>query len=331
VIVGIKTRSPGPKRIYDDATVHEVGSISPYLIPGEERFVEAESSPISADLPKMVSGNMARDGGSLILSQDERDALLQESSEAKQFLRRLVGTKEINQGSHRYCLWIDDENLDLANGIRGVASRIDRVRKMRISSSAKTTNAYSKIPHKFAQRCHREEPSIAIPKTTTGEGPYLTPCIYTADTVVTDLAFIIYPMDLVSFAIISSTLHLIWTKTVAGGMRAGLRYSSQLAYHTFPVPKLTEKNRADLIRSAEDILLARAAHFPAAIADLYDPEKMPADLREAHERNDEVVERIYIGRRFRNDTERLEKLFEMYTKMTAGQGTAKKRKAGASA
>ena len=88
----------------------------------------------------------------------------------------------------------------------------------------------------------------------------------------------------------------------------------------FPFPTLTEKNKADLTRCAEDILLAREAHFPATIADLYDPDNMPADLREAHERNDEVLERIYIGRRFRNDTERLEKLFELYTKMTAAAG-----------
>jgi hypothetical protein len=99
VIVGIKNRPSGPKHIYDDETVREVGSISPYLIPGEERFIEAESDAISADLPNMSSGNMARDGGNLILSQDDVDALLQESGEANRFLRRLVGTKEINQGS----------------------------------------------------------------------------------------------------------------------------------------------------------------------------------------------------------------------------------------
>jgi hypothetical protein len=97
------------------------------------------------------------------------------------------------------------------------------------------------------------------------------------------------------------------------------------------VPTLTEKNKADLTRCAEDILLTREGHFPATIADLYDPDDMPADLREAHERNDEALERIYIGRRFRNDTERLEKLFQLYTKMTAGAGAAKKRRAGASA
>ncbi len=89
-----------------------------------------------------------------------------------------------------------------------------------------------------------------------------------------------------------------------------------MGWNTFPIPPLTEKNKSDLTRCAEDILLAREAHYPSTIADLYDPDKMPADLKAAHDRNDEVLERIYIGRRFKNDTERLEKLFELYTKMT---------------
>jgi hypothetical protein len=117
-------------------------------------------------------------------------------------------------------------------------------------------------------------------------------------------------------ALIASRLHLVWIATVCGKMKTDFRYSNTLGWNTFPVPKLTEKNRADLTAAAEGILLAREAHFPATIADLYDPEKMPANLRAGHDHNDEVLERIYIGRRFRNDTERLEKLFEMYTKMT---------------
>jgi hypothetical protein len=98
-------------------------------------------------------------------------------------------------------------------------------------------------------------------------------------------------------------------------MRTDYSYSNTLGWNTFPVPTLTENDKAALTRCAEDILLAREAHFPATIADLYDPETMPADLRAAHDRNDETLERIYIGRRFKNDTERLEKLFDMYTKM----------------
>ena len=118
---------------------------------------------------------------------------------------------------------------------------------------------------------------------------------------------------------------------MSGKLKGDFRYSAIICYNTFPVPVLTEKNKVDLTQRAEEILIARESHFPATIADLYDPDKMSSDLREAHERNDEVLERIYIGRRFRNDTERLEKLFELYTKMSAGQGATMKSKAGASA
>lgn len=121
-------------------------------------------------------------------------------------------------------------------------------------------------------------------------------------------------------------MHAAWVETVCGKLKTDVRYSNTLGWNTFPVPTLTDKNTADLARCAEDILLAREAHFPATIADLYDPQRMPMNLREAHEHNDEVLERIYIGRRFRNDTERLEKLFELYTKMTARHGAANKKR-----
>jgi hypothetical protein len=138
-----------------------------------------------------------------------------------------------------------------------------------------------------------------------------------ADVIITHLAHAIYDPTLVDFSVLVSKLHLVWVTTICGKLETRIRYSSNLGWNTFPLPKLTDNNKADLTRCAEDILLAREAHFPATIADLYDPEAMPADLRAAHDRNDETLERIYIGRRFRNDTERLEKLFELYTK-TAG-------------
>ena len=124
-------------------------------------------------------------------------------------------------------------------------------------------------------------------------------------------------------------MHAVWVETVCGKLKTDVRYSNTLGWNTFPVPTLTNKNKADLTLCAEDILLEREAHFPATIAELYDPKKMPEDLRGAHERNDEVLERIYIGRRFKNDTERLEKLFELYTEMTSGDGTVGERKSGA--
>ena len=192
-----------------------------------------------------------------------------------------------------------------------------------MESSAKTTIGYAKIPHKFAQRSHQQSSSIVLPKNTVEGIKYLTPDFVSSDTITTDLAFVTFTEEIWVLAVISSALHRIWAEAISGGLGAGIRYSSLITYNAFPVPLLTEQNKADLTACAEDILLAREAHFPATIADLYDPDNMPDNLRYAHERNDEVLERIYIGRRFKNDTERLEKLFELYTKMTAAAAKAK--------
>ena len=139
-------------------------------------------------------------------------------------------------------------------------------------------------------------------------------------TIVSNLAFALFDAPLWNIALIASRLHLVWIATVCGKLKTDFRYSNTLGWNTFPVPTLTEQNRTDLTRCAEDILLARERYFPATIADMYDPKRMDSEfplVREAHDRNDEVLERIYIGRRFKNDTERLEKLFDLYTKMTS--------------
>ena len=166
--------------------------------------------------------------------------------------------------------------------------------------------------------------TVAVGGVSSENRDYLPVDLLSPEAVVSNLAFAIYDAPLWTVALLGSRLHLAWVAAVCGKLETRYRYSSTLGWNTFPVPTLTEQNKADLTRCAEEILLAREAHFPSTIADLYDPEKMPANLREAHERNDETLERIYIGRRFKNDTERLEKLFELYSQMTAGQASPKK-------
>ena len=147
------------------------------------------------------------------------------------------------------------------------------------------------------------------------------PCGLVDDrTIVADTAAVIYQPEIWVLGLIASRLHQQWISTVCVRLRTDYRYSNTLGWNTFPVPTLTEKNKADLTRCAEDILLAREHYFPATIAEMYAPDRMDEEfplVREAHDRNDETLERIYIGRRFKNDTERLEKLFERYTKMKA--------------
>lgn len=331
VIIGVARSKPSKCWLYEDETKRLVDSISPYLIAGEELYVTARDESLCSELSDMVSGSMARDDGNLILTQEEAEELTRRSPPAASILRGFVGSQELVHYRDRACLWIEDDSLTLAMAIPEVVERIERVRQFRQDSSAKTTIGYAAIPHKFAQRAHKESSSIAIAKTSSETREYLPTDIFNSATIISDAAFAIYDPAMWELAVILSKLHLVWIATVCGKLETRLRYSSTLGWNTFPVPPLTEKNKADLTRCAEDVLLAREHHFPATIADLYDPGNMPDDLRAAHERNDEVLERIYIGRRFKNDTERLEKLFDLYSKMTASAVPAGKRKTEARA
>ena len=324
VVIGASNVDRRERFVIDDDIKKEVPSISPYLVAGEKSFIEKTKAPINGALPKLVSGNMARDGGNLILREEGMTQLVASEPASRKFLRPLIGTTEIKQGTRRWAVWIPDDQVDEALQIPGLSSRVDAVRTFRKRSKAKTTQAYANVAHRFAQRCHENRRSIVLPKNTVDGLPYITPNLVSEEVVTTDLAFVSYSDKTWVLSLLSSTVHRVWAEAISGGLGSGVRYSSELTYNAFPLPKLTEQNKADLTRCAENILLAREAHFPATIADLYDPERMDTefpDLSRAHEENDEVLERIYMGRRFKNDTERLEKLFELYTKMTGKKAT----------
>ena len=319
VIVGITKGGRTVTGIFDEETLTSCDAISPYLVPGQSRFVEASKRPLSSDLDPMVSGSMPRDGGNLILSNSNASELTTEWPQSRPLVKRFSGTSELTSGVGRSCLWIEDDCLELAETIPPIARRISAVRNFRAASTARTTNEYARVPHKFAQRSHTQGYAVIVGATSSQNREYLPIGLCDDGTVISNAAYAIYGGNLFELAILVSKLHLVWVATVCGRMKTDYRYSKTLGWNTFPVPKLTEQHKADLTRCAEDILLAREAHFPKTIAELYDPEKMPENLRHAHDRNDEVLERIYIGRRFKNDTERLEKLFELYTKMTSAK------------
>jgi hypothetical protein len=277
----------------------------------------------------MQSGNKPTDGGHLTPTSEEKDQIVAASPDARRFLKRYVGSRELINGGGRWCIWVENADFNEANRISVLRERFEKVREMRVNSNGTQANANADTPHRFVFAPHSHHAAIAVPNVSSERRLFL-PCEMTGyDIVVSNLASVIYDAPIWNLALIASRLHLVWIATVCGKLKTDIRYSNTLGWNTFPVPTLTEKNKADLTRSAEDILLSREHHFPATIADLYDPEKMPADLLAAHERNDEVLERIYIGRRFKNDTERLEKLFDLYTEMTAAADKAPAKKAAA--
>lgn len=312
-----------------DTVARAVDCIGPYLIPNTTVTVDPSRKALS-DIPEMTLGNHPYYGSSLIFTKEEMRNLIDAEPRTEQFFRPYAGSSEVIKGVLRHCLWIDDALLDDARAIPAINERLAEVRRARQEKkSDKTAQNLVQFPHRFRDRVVARNNLIIVPQVSSENRPYLPADLFKADVVISFQAYGILDAPLWALALVVSRLHWNWIGNVCRRMRTDFSYSNTLGWNTFPVPVLTEKNKADLTHCAEDILLAREAHFPATIADLYDPETMPADLRDAHERNDEVLERIYIGRRFRNDTERLEKLFDLYTKMVASAGGAKKRKAGA--
>ncbi len=319
-IVGISNHARPVRKLFSltdegETVVKEAQNINAYLVPARNVFVERAPKPLG-EKAEMLRGNMPYDGGHLLLSPSELPSLGLTDSQKGKFIRRIYGSAEFIRGLERYCIWIEDKNLSDAMEIDGIRQRVEGVRAMRLASRDKSANDMAAWPHRFREMNVAESHTFAMPRVSSENREFLPVGLLRKGAVVTDLAFALYDAPLWNMALVASRLHLVWIATVCGKLETRYRYSNTLGWNTFPVPGLTMKNKADLTRCAGDILLAREAHFPATIADLYDPEKMPADLRAAHERNDEVLERIYIGRRFRNDTERLEKLFELYTRMT---------------
>ncbi|MCC7042063.1 MAG: class I SAM-dependent DNA methyltransferase [Burkholderiales bacterium] len=331
IVVGVSKQSGGPKYIYAENQKQTVAAINAYLIAGKNIIVEKHPSPIS-DLPPMVAGNIPRDKGNFMLSPEDRDRLLESHPEASPLIKKILGSMEFINGIERSCLWIEDDQANLAQSIPAIKTRLDAIVEYRRSGSERGKLGLA-TPHRFERTIVGNSTQIIVPRVSSERRPYIPVGLLSGDIIISDAAQAIYDAPIYVLSVICSQIHLAWVSITAGRMKSDFRYSSGVCYNSFPIPLLTEKNKADLTRCAEDILLAREHHFPATIADLYDPENMPADLRAAHDRNDEVLERIYIGRRFKNDTERLEKLFDLYTKMTASAAPAKrtKRRAGANA
>jgi hypothetical protein len=320
IIVGLSQNEGATRRLFSSSgseqmNAVEVSSINSYLTAGSNIIVQKSSRALNS-LPTMTFGNKAVDGGNLILDREQLDDIGFTHEHREKLVRKFYGSAEFIKGYQRFCLWIEDENIDIAFSYPDVHLRFKRVKDMRLASRDVGAKSMASRPHQFREMNCAAKSLIIVPRVSSEERPYLPVGLLEADSIVGDRSFAIYDAPLWNIAIIASILHRTWIGAVCGKLETRFLYSNTLGWNTFPVPTLTEKNKADLTACAEAILLAREAHFPATIADLYDPEKMPENLRAAHDRNDETIERIYIGRRFKNDTERLEKLFEMYTKMT---------------
>ncbi len=314
IIAGLRRQSNKTKYLFAGNSSRQVSHIGPYLIEMPNIIVQKATSPLNG-LPGMIRGNMPTDGGNLILSPQDKNQLLEQYPQAAPLVRRLYGSQELIKGIERYSLWIRDEDLPLAQSIEPIAVRIKKVRKMRMASRDSGANKMASRSHQFREMNEAKEHAIIIPCISSENRSYLPVDILTDGSIVQNKAFAIYDGPVWVMAVIASRLHLQWIAAVCVRLRSDFSYSNTLGYNTFPFPDITEAQKTSLEDHVFKVLDEREQHPEKTMAQLYDPDKMPDGLRQAHHDMDMAVEQCYRKQPFKSDEKRLEYLFKLYEEM----------------
>lgn len=316
VIIGLSSKEEVNKKIFKDGTFSIVDNISPYLKNESSVTVHKRSKALS-HLPKMVLGNMPNDWGLLHFSHSEVTNLQEKYPFLQRMFKKVTGSQEFIKGIDRYCLWCNDNDLLKLYEVPQIKNRLIELEHKRASSKKSSYNKYAKKPHKFVEIRHEDLDALVIPGTSSEKRDYIPIGFVTPDTIINNLAFAIYDPEEYIFGVISSRMHMVWVRAVGGKLETRLRYSSVVCYNTFPFPKISTQRKNEITRYVDEVLQARENHSGKTLADLYDPDKMPEDLRQAHRDLDLAIDRCYRSHPFKSDEDRLEYLFKMYEEMTS--------------
>ncbi|MFR9546541.1 MAG: DNA methyltransferase, partial [Rikenellaceae bacterium] len=315
-IIGLSNNYKGSRRLYNADNYASVPNINPYLTSGNNIIV-AKSTSIPFGYPKMCFGCMPYDNGNLILSSLERDDFINTYPNDADLVKQLIGSLEFIRGESRYCFWISNSDLPRANLNPYIRERINKTKEFRLyTCKDKAAGAeLAERAHQFREFINTTD-SIIVPRVSSERREYIPMGFMDAGTIISDSAFAIYDAQVWLFGILTSKMHLAWVKAVGGKLEERIRYSATLCYNTFPFPKINKDQQEEVERYAEEVLLTREDFPELTLAQLYDPEKMPQSLRDAHRSLDLAVERCYRSEPFTSDEERLEHLFRLYEKMT---------------
>lgn len=317
VVIGLSADPPSLRPIFSEGVKRLVPNISPYLRPAKNNTIVRSSRSSLGHLPPMVFGSKPTDGGHLNFGPDERDQMLKRDPDLMPYIRRYMGANELINDGIRYCLWVTDAQASEALSHPEIALRAARVADARRRGST-VAQAMADRPYRFLQRAHREGSAIVVPLHSSESRQYVPMAFVDDRTVVSNACSVVYGAEPWLFALLMSRTHNVWIRAVAGALESRIRYSATLCYNTFPVPSLSNQTRELLTERAFAVLEAREHHSDKTLAQLYDQEKMPDDLREAHQFQDAAVDQLYRKRPFQSDDERLELLFDMYETATAG-------------
>ncbi|MBO0596805.1 class I SAM-dependent DNA methyltransferase [Nesterenkonia sp. E16_7] len=322
VIVGLdKQSTPAPRlfsysRSRGEPFEDQASSINAYLVDGPKVLVRGRSEVLSNDLPSPVYGSLPADGGNLIVTPDEYAAVAADLYMGK-YLRRFVGAKELLHGTDRWCLWLEDlDGADVAKSAE-LQRRLEAVREMRSASTLASTREKAATPHLFYFNGHPSERYLCIPRTVSEHRPYFVATSYDPDVVSSDANSTVVDPDGFAFAVVSSSMFLTWQKTVGGRLKSDIRFSKKQTWNTFPLPKPSGSQRAQIVDAGERVLEVRAEHTDKSLAALYHHLAMPRDLIRAHDKLDAAVDRLFGAKRTcQSEKERQEILFKRYVEMT---------------
>ena len=315
VIIGLCKKGLAKRTIYSETSVVQCTNINPYLLNAPNIIISRTTMPIS-DLPEMIKGSMPTDGGYLLMEQNEKDELLAKYPFLENVIKGYMGSDDFLNGKRRYCLWMNAKQYNQYKTIPELSKRFEGVARIRLESDTVTTQEYAKYPYLFRQPQYKETDSIIVPGVSSEKRQYVPAGLLDKDVVISNAAFAIYDASSYTFGLISSYIHMVWMKTTCGRLEMRYRYSPTLCYNTFPFPKISNEKKEEIKQAAENVLVTREYYPEKTLAELYDPDKMPQDLREAHAQLDDIVESCYPGYPFANDEARLECLFKLYEKMT---------------
>jgi len=333
IIVGLRNIINKQKYIFSDGVSKPAKNINAYLLDASNIIIPERMTSISG-FKRMNFGNMPNDGGGLIFSEEEKNDLISEFPLSEKFVRKLVGSTEFINGINRYCLWIEDEELEEALNYEFFKNRIEISRTHRVNSKDTGTNKLATKAHQFRDRNTAVNDAIIVPSTSSERREYIPLGFLSKETIILNSALAVYDGQPWLFGILHSKMHMVWVDAVGGKLETRYRYSAKLCYNTFPFPDISEKQKLTINEYVFAILDERAKYPEKTIAWLYNPETMPKELKQAHQNLDKAIEEIYrMGNPFTSDAERLEHLFKRYDEMTkkdtlfAKQKKTRKKKA----
>jgi type I restriction-modification system DNA methylase subunit len=314
-IIGLRKTNNNIKFLYINLFKKTAKNINAYLIDAPNIFIEKRTVPLSS-FPLMIQGNIALDDGYLQLSPTEKEELTREFPESVLLVRRIYGSAELINKIERYCLWITNDNLELAMSIKPIRERIENVKKVRINGATNAKSCANR-PHQFCMLNTTNEIQIVLPRVSSIRRDYIPMDFLDKSNIISDAAQVILDAKPDTFSVLNSKIHVLWVKSFAGKLKNDFRYSAGICWYSFPFPQISEAQKQELTQCAFRVLEERENHSEKTLAQLYDPDKMPEGLREAHRLNDLAVERCYRSKPFESDEERLEYLFKLYEKMIA--------------